>query len=404
MTDTDRLQRYADLIVRVGADLQQGQTLFVLALPEHTELVRALARSGYAAGASYVDVLYADPHVRKTMIEHADEETLTYSPPWLVERYKHAADGGALIMIAGEEEPELLADADQARVGKARLIDALAEIRRGQGGRTMAWTIAAWPTAGWAKQIFGEPDLDRLWDAIASSVGLDDEDPVASWKAHVDKLRNRARQLNDLQLDALHYEGPGTDLTVGLLESHKWIGGGVETTYGAFHVPNMPTEEVFTTPDRNRADGVVRSTYPLQLGGTVVRDLEFRLEGGKIVDVKASSGEDAVRAQLDTDEGARHLGELALVDGESRVGKTGVTFFNTLFDENATCHIAFGNAIMFGTNGLDGLSPDELVAKGFNMSNVHTDFMIGGPEVTVTGTTRDGREVTILKEDVWQLS
>jgi aminopeptidase len=404
MADPDRLQRYADLIVKVGADVHPGQTVFVLALPEHAELVRALARSAYAAGASYVDVFYSDPHVRRAMIEQADEEILTYSPSWLVERNRSAADGGALIMIAGENEPELLADLDQTRVGKARMLDALAEVRRGQGERTLAWTIAAWPTAGWAQLMFGEPDVARLWDAVAATVGLDDEDPVASWKEHVEKLRTRAQQLNDLKLDALHYTGPGTDLTVGILENHYWRGGGVETTFGAFHVPNMPTEEVFTTPDRTRADGTIRSTYPLQLGGTIVRDLEFRMEGGRIVDLSAASGADAVRAQLDTDEGARHLGEVALVDGTSRVGKTGLTFYNTLFDENATCHIAFGNAIMFGTQGLEGLSSDELTAKGFNLSNVHTDFMVGRPDVTVTGITRDGREVTILTEDTWQLT
>jgi aminopeptidase len=405
MTASDiRIQRYADLIVRVGADVQEGQTVFVLALPEHAELVRALARSSYTAGAAYVDVVYADPHVRRAMIELAGEEILTYSPPWLVERYRSAADGGTLIMIAGEEEPELLADLDQSRVGRARTLDALAEIRRGQADRSMGWTIAAWPTPGWAELMFGERDVERLWDAVAATVGLDDDDPVASWKAHVEKLRNRATRLNDLQLDSLHYLGPGTDLTVGILENHRWLGGGVDTTYGAFHVPNMPTEEVFTTPDRTRAEGTVRSTYPLQLGGTIVRDLAFRMEGGRIVDVSASSGEEAILAQLDTDEGARHLGELALVDGESRVGKTGLTFYNTLFDENATCHIAFGNGIMFATQGLDGLTPEQLDEKGFNTSNVHTDFMVGGPEVTVTGITRDGREVPILREDVWQLS
>ena len=401
---TKRISSYADLIVRVGVDVQPGQTVFVLAAPHQAELVRAIARSAYDAGATYVDVLYGDQHVRRAMIEKADEAVLTFSPSWNVERNRAAADGGALIMIAGAEEPELLADLDQTRVGKARQLDAMAEVRRGQAARTMAWTIVAWPTAGWAELMFGEPDVDRLWDAIASTVGLEEADPVASWKAHVQRLRDRAQQLNDLKLDALHYTGPGTDLTVGLLEKHRWLGGGVETTYGAFHVPNMPTEEVFTVPDRTRADGEIRSTYPLQLGGTIVRDLVVKMEGGRIVDATASSGEDAIRAQLDTDEGARHLGEVALVDGTSRVGKTGLTFYNTLFDENATCHIAFGNAIMFGTQGLEGLSPDELTAEHFNVSNVHTDFMVGGPEVTVTGITKDGAEVTILKEDVWQLS
>jgi aminopeptidase len=400
----DGLDRYADLIVRVGAAVQPGQQVFVNSPPEHAALVRALARSAYKAGASYVDVFYGDPHVRRAMIEAADDEILTWSPPWLVERMAACADGGALIMVAGEAEPELLADLDQTRVGKTRQLDVLAEARKGQTGRTMSWVIAASPTPGWATQMFGEPDVDRLWKAIGATVGLDEPDPVATWQAHTARLRERARQLNELGLDALRYSGPGTDLTIGLLAEHKWTGGGVETTYGAFHVPNMPTEEVFTVPDRRRADGTVRSTMPLQLGGTVVRDLAFKFEGGRIVDVSASTGADAVRAQIATDDSASHLGEVALVDGTSRVGKTGMTFFNTLFDENATCHIAFGSAIYFGTQGLDGLGEAELAERGFNISSIHTDFMVGGPEVTVTGVKRDGREVTILQEDVWQLS
>jgi aminopeptidase len=398
-----RLDRYAELIVRVGAAVQPGQTVFVNALPEHAELVRALTRSAYGAGAAYVDVLYGDAHVRRAMIEQAEDDVLTYSPPWTVERLASCKEGGALIMITGQAEPELLADLDQGRVGRARELDALAQLREGQGRRTMSWTIATWPTAGWAEQMFGEPDVERLWQALSASVGLDEPDPVASWQEHVARLRARSRQLNELQLDALRYEGPGTHLTVGLLENHRWLGGGVETTYGAFHVANIPTEEVFTVPDRRRAEGVIRSTRPLQLGGTVVRDLEVRMEDGRIVDVQASTGADAVRAQLETDANAAHLGEVALVDGESRVGKTGITFYDTLFDENATCHIAYGNAVFFGTHGLEGLEAEELEERGFNTSAIHTDFMVGGPEVTVTGLTRDGREIPILREDVWQL-
>jgi aminopeptidase len=400
----DGLDRYADLIVRVGAAVQPGQRVFVNSATEHAELVRALTRSAYRAGAAYVDVVYSDQHVRRAMIQSADDEILTWSPPWLVERMSACAEGGALIMVAGEAEPELLADLDQTRVGKTRPLDVLAEARKGQGARSMSWVIAASATAGWAAQMFGEPDVDRLWKAIGETVGLDEPDPVATWQEHTARLRERARQLNGLGLDALRYSGPGTDLTIGLLAGHKWTGGGVETTYGAFHVPNMPTEEVFTVPDRRRADGTVRSTRPLQLGGTVVRDLAFRVEGGRIVDVSATSGADAVRAQLATDDGASHLGEVALVDGSSRVGKTGLIFFNTLFDENATCHIAFGSAIYFGTQGLDGLDETELLERGFNQSSIHTDFMVGGAEVTVTGVTRDGDAVTIIEDDVWQLS
>lgn len=405
MAAVERVDRYAELIVRVGANVQPGQRVFINAAVEHADLVRALTRAAYSAGAEYVDVLYGDGHVRRAMIESADDEILTWSPPWMVERMSNSADGGALIMVAGDPDPELLADLNQTRVGKARLIKVLEQARRGQNTRTMSWTIAACPVAGWAEQVFGEPDVERLWGAVAETVGLDEPDPVASWREHTARLRERSVQLNERRFDALRYTGPGTELTVGLLPEHKWMGGGGETTSGVFHVANMPTEEVFTTPDRRRAEGTIRSTRPLQLGGTVVRDLEVRLADGRIVDISASTGVDAVRAQLDTDDSARHLGELALVDGTSRVGKTGITFFNTLFDENATCHIAFGSAIQAATDGsLDGLDTDGLQERGLNVSAVHTDFMVGGPEVTVTGVHKDGSEETIIEKDVWQLS
>lgn len=404
MAAVDRVDRYAELIVRVGVNVQPEQRVFINAFVEHADFVRALARAAYRAGASYVDAQYGDTYLRRSMIENVDDETLTWSPPWFVDRMHDAADGGALITVVGDPDPELLADLDQTRVGKARMIEMIGELRVGQGTRSMSWTFAACPTTGWAEQVFGEPDVERLWGAVAATVGLDEPDPVAGWREHTARLRERAAQLNEREFDALRYSGPGTELTVGLLPEHRWIGGGTETTYGAFHVPNMPTEEVFTTPDRRRADGRIRSTLPLQLGGTVVRDLVFELKDGRIVDVSASAGADAVRAQLATDENAPHLGEVALVDGSSRVGKTGITFFNTLFDENATCHIAFGSAIEPATEGLDGLDPGAMLERGFNISAVHTDFMVGGPDVTITGRTRDGGEVTIIEGDVWQLS
>ena len=398
----ERIDAYADLIVRVGANVQPGQTFFVNALPEHAGLARALARSGYRAGAAYVDVRYTDPHATRARIELAPEDSLTHSPDWLIER-ADASDGAAIAAIAGESEPELLADLDQGRVGKTRPVTVIEHAQKIQNARGVNWTIAAYPNAGWAEQVFGEPDVERLWAAIARTVRLDEDDPVAAWREHTARQRARCEQLDALAFDALHFGGPGTDLTVGLLPESRWIGGGIETREGIPHVPNLPTEEVFTCPDWRRTEGTVRSTRPLALGGTVVRDLELTFANGEAVDVRASTGAAAVRGQMDTDEFAKRLGEVALVDGTSRVGQTGITFFNTLFDENATCHIAWGTAIMYSAPELTGRTPDETRARGANISSVHTDFMVGGPEVAVDGITNDGKRVPILREDVWQL-
>ena len=398
----DRIDRYADLIVRVGANVQPGQTLFVSAMIEHAELARALTRAGYRAEASFVDVGYDDQHIRRAMIEFASDEVLQHSPGWALERMDNLP-GNASVSIAGESEPELLADLDQERVGKARPIEVIKRAHKALNARATNWTIAALPSSAWAEQVFGEPDAERLWDAIAMTVRLDEPDPVAAWREHTSRLQRRCASLDELALDALRFRGPGTDLTVGLLPESRWVGGGIQTADGIAHVPNLPTEEVFTCPDWRRTEGTVRSTRPLALGGTIVRDLELRFAAGRAVEVRASAGADAVEGQLHSDEWADRLGEVALVDGESRVGKTGLTFFNTLFDENASCHIAYGAAIIFSAPDLLGLDPEELRERGANVSNMHTDLMIGGPEVAVDGIARDGREIPLLREDVWQL-
>jgi aminopeptidase len=400
----ERVDRYADLIVRVGTNLQPGQVLQVTANPAHAELAHALTAAAYRVGASFVDVRYVDQHVRKALIDRGPEDSLTYSPDWQVAR-ADALDGNALIMIAGDPEPELLANSDPARVGKTVPIAAVERQLAAQGARKVAWAIAAWPTPGQAKLVFGEPDVERLWETIQYMVRLDEDDPVEAWRAHCARLTERCAQLDALELDAVHFEGPGTDLTVGLMTPEsRWCGGGTETVSGVFHVANLPTEEVFTSPDWRRTEGTVRSTRPLAMAGTIVRDLEMTFSAGEAVEVRASTGVDAVRSQMAVDEFGKRLGEVALVDGTSRVGQTGLTFFNTLFDENATCHIAYGTAAVLGIDELQGLEPDELRERGANVSAVHTDFMIGGPEVAVDGITRDGRTVPILREDVWQLA
>jgi aminopeptidase len=399
----DRLAEYARLAVRVGLNLQPGQVLGVNALLEQAPLARAVAREAYIAGAKYVDVLYTDQHVRRAHIQRVPEDALDSSPPWLVQRLEDLGrDVGALLGIAGNPEPEVFADLDQSRVGRARMREVSeASLRLTDG--LCNWSIVAHPNAGWAKTVFGEPDVDRLWDAVATAVRLDEPDPVAAWREHLRKLVQRAEALNRRRFDALRYRGPGTDLTIGLHPESTWVAASDEAR-GIEFVPNMPTEEVFTTPDARRADGTVRATYPLQIQGTIVRGLEVRFENGRAVDVRADQGEQLMRTQVAIDEGAARLGEVALVDGSSRVGKTGLVFYETLFDENAASHIAFGMAILKGVDGASELSPEERQERGVNHSSIHTDFMIGSSELDVSGVDAHGHETPILGSGDWILT
>jgi aminopeptidase len=391
----ERLERYAELVVRVGANVQPGQEVFVLPAVEHHELARALTRQAYRAGASYVHVLYNDAHVRRAMIELGPDEALTYAPEWQ-KAFVTSISGNAMIATTGDPEPELLADLDGERVGRA-VPQELVQIRLQQmAENSVNWCGVGAPSEGWAQQVFGEPDVERLWEQVAFCMRLDEPDPPAAWQEHVTRLAERASQLNALHADALRYRGPGTDLTVGLLPNAFWMAGAGDTAGGIRYVANMPTEEVFTSPDARRTEGTIRSSLPLPLAGQIVRGLELTFEGGRAVRVEAETGAELVRSHLATIENADRLGEVALVTKESRVGQSGTLFYDTLFDENATCHIAYGAGLPFVVDGDPG--------EGLNLANTHVDFMVGGPELVVDAVLANGTEVPLIRNEEWQLA
>lgn len=393
----------ADITVRVGANVAPGQLVAVTGHVEHAGFVRALTEASYEAGARYVDVWYWDAHLKRSRVKHAPSDSLSWIPPWLEERYERLIEErGASIIIAGDPEPDLLADVPGERAGLDRMPRLPSRLKMVHS-EEVNWTIVPYPTEGWAGAVYGEPDVERLWRDVASFMRLDSPDPAAAWERHLEVLHRRARRLNEIDLDAVHFSGPGTDLRVGLIRGCGWQAAGFKTAWGRAHTPNMPTEEVFTTPDMRRTEGIVRSTKPLALEGNVVRDLEMEFREGQVVRVEASSGADSVRGQQKVDPGATRLGEVALVDGSSPIGQAGVIYLDTLLDENATSHIAYGAGYANCIEGGKDAPDSQLEEWGVNQSLVHTDFMIGGPEVTVHGLARSGDEIPLIVDNTWQV-
>lgn len=397
----DLVARYADVVVRVGVNVQPGQRVLVRALVEHVELARAVTEAAYAAGAERVDVFLDDQHVRHAGLAHGAAAALaegTLAEHAVLDRLEQAPDDTVLVRLTGNPEPHLFDDLDPAAVVSSQPAEVARRSRDVLLGGRLRWTIVAAPNPGWATAVFGEPDVDRLWEAVGTAVRLDEPDPVSSWREHVERLHRRCAAVESAGLDALHYTGPGTDLVVGLVPGCRWVGGAVSTDDGVPYVPNLPTEEVFTSPDPARADGVLAVTRPLVMpaNGIVVEGLRLRFEGGRIVDAEAERGLDAVRAELDADDGSRRLGEVALVDRESRVRRAGLVFHDTLYDENAGAHVAWGQ-------GFAMCLPEGGEADLVNSSSVHTDVVVGGPGVSITGVTADGSRVALIEDDVWAL-
>lgn len=400
MSEDDRVRRLAELIVRFGANVQPGQIVSISSEPGKEQLARAVADVAYAGGAKFVEVRVFDLHLKRSRAIHADLDTLSYVPPWYGEQLLAlGAHRSAVITLTGPVDPHLMDDVDPDRLGR----DMLPRVREAEqvlNDRVLNWTAAPCPTPGWAKLVHPELDpreaLEQLWADIARVCRLDEPDPVAAWNERLDRLIAVAGRLTELRLDALRFEGPGTDLTIGLLPTSRWTGARISTAEGILHAPNLPTEEVFTTPDPERTSGVVSSTKPLFVAGALITGLRVRFEGGRAMEIEADRGAETLRALTRRGADAARLGEVALVDRESRIGQLGTVFFDTLLDENAASHIALGAGLEMALDG------DEDHGR-VNRSEIHIDFMIGSDEVAVTGITADGADVPLLRGGAWQV-
>jgi aminopeptidase len=397
----DRGRRLAELMVRFGANVQPGQVVMVSGDIEDRELLREVTAECYRAGARHVELVYFDPYLQRSRVQFGGDDAIGFAPPWEFSRVKAFTEAqGATVSLIGGTEPSVLAGLDPDRLGRDRS-PVGREWLKAVSSRAMNWTIGPAPSPRWAAVVHPdiEPDaaLERLWQEIERVCRLDEPDPVASWEERMASLVAVAGRLGEQRFDALHFEGPGTDLTVGLLPSSVFVSaGGASTQSGIAHRPNLPSEEVFTTPDPERVDGHVTSTKPLDLDGTLVKGLRVRFEAGRAVEIDADQGAEMLRARSAVDDGAARLGEVALVDGDSRIGQLGTVFYETLLDENSASHIALGGGFDFGVE-------DEADIARVNRSDIHIDFMIGSNDVSVTGLTREGGRVPVLRDGVWQI-
>ena len=397
---TDTIRALAELIVRFGANVQPGQIVSLGSEPGKEPLTRAVAQAAYEAGAKFVDLNVFDIHLKRIRALHAGPETLGFVPPWYGARMRALGENRcAVITLTGPVAPHVMDGVDPAVLGQD-LLPRLRESIEIVNQRITNWTAAPCPTEAWAELVHPElpraDALERLWNDVAHVCRIDEEDPVAAWEERMDRLMRVAGKLDEMRLDALRFVGPDTDLTVGLLPSCRWYCARVTTVDGIVHAPNLPTEEVFTTPDPARVEGYVRSTKPLFVSGVMITGLRVRFEGGVAVEIDADHGADTLRTLSKRDPGAARLGEVALVDRDSRIGNLDTVFFDTLLDENAASHIALGE-------GLDFTVLDSADQERINRSEIHIDFMIGSSEVAVTGIVPGGGEVPLLRDGVWMI-
>jgi aminopeptidase len=401
------LSAYAELIVKVGLNLQPGQRLMIRGPLESAPLVRLVATHAYQLGSPLVETVWNDPQLLLTRYKYAPRDSFAEHSDWWWRAGLELVEAGGAFLSIGGIDPYLLKGVDPALIATLQRAEGKAAVPFSSliSADAINWCVVGYATAGWAARVF--PDLppdqaqERLWEAIYRTVRLDAADPLAAWEAHSAHLAARTAFLNEKQYDALHYTGPGTDLTIGLPDNHVWLGGVAPTGIGISNIANMPTEEVFTAPHRARVNGTVQATMPLNIGGNLVENFGLTFENGRVTAVRAEKGESLLRSQVEMDEGAAYLGEVALVPHSSPISQAGILFYNTLYDENASSHLAIGRAYRNCIAGCEGLTDEEFAQRGGNTSANHLDFMIGSAEIDIDGLTADGAREPLMRRGEW---
>lgn len=405
MNFEQKLDKYAELIVKVGVNIQNEQILIISSSIESAPLTRKVVKNAYEAGAKHVYVDWGDDEVSRTKYELAPDEAFNEFPEWIVAQRETLVEKGGAFLSITSQSPDLLKGIDPKRIANFQKAagTALNKFRQATQSDKVSWCVTAAAGKDWADKIFPESEnsVELLWDAIFKAVRVDSEDPVAAWKEHDETLRTKADYLNSKKYKALHYKAPGTDLTIELSDKHEWCGAGSVNSQGVPFMANMPTEEVFTVPYKEGVNGTVTSTKPLSYGGNVINNFTLTFEKGRIVDVKAETGEEVLRNLIDSDVGARYLGEVALVPHQSPISDTNILFYNTLFDENASNHLAIGSGYAFCLEGGKEMNEEELAKNGVNISITHVDFMIGSAEMDIDGELADGTTEPIFRNGNW---
>lgn len=408
MTDFQtKLEKYAELAVKVGVNIQPEQTLVVNTTLEGAELVRMIVKKAYEAGARNVIVNWNDDTVNRTKYELAPDEVFHEYPEWRAKETIELAEKGAAFLSVISSSPDLLKDVDSKRIANFQKASgtALKPWRQMMQSDKVSWSIVAVPSQAWADKVFPEEPAEnrvhKLWEAILKAVRIDTKNPVDAWKKHDDTLHEKVDYLNEKHYQKLHYTAPGTDLTIELPKKHLWCGAGSINEKGHSFMANMPTEEVFTVPLKTGVNGTVASTKPLSYGGNIIDNFSVTFKDGRIVEVKAEQGEEILKHLVETDEGSHYLGEVALVPYNSPISQSNVLFFNTLFDENASNHLAIGSSYAFCLEGGKQMSPEELAANGLNESLTHVDFMIGSDKMNIDGIKADGTSEPVFRNGDW---